>query len=172
MQFKKNWFKNGNFLLVTPWDIQAFELSSKQAGGKSCSISNCFSTRIGSSTKVWIHLQHYLWLTPKQKKYDVIIGNYFTYNCINFMTTDVACVVGPSVNPNYKIKKFKMWELFCNVCISVLNNQIWKEIMLKLNGKPSSVTTFSMYISFQNLEFISIFKNRNHLKINIPHIPN
>jgi hypothetical protein len=37
--------KTGIFL-VTPWDIQALELSSKQVEGKSCSISNCFATTL------------------------------------------------------------------------------------------------------------------------------
>jgi hypothetical protein len=41
------------------------------------------------------------------------------------------------------------------------------EIMLELNGKASSVTTFSTDFSFQNLvfgEFIWIVSGRNHLK--------
>jgi hypothetical protein len=42
-----------------------------------------------------------------------------------------------------KIGDLNMWTLFCNVCIKFLNSQIWKEIMLELNGKPSNVTTFS-----------------------------
>jgi rRNA maturation endonuclease Nob1 len=46
-----------------------------------------------------------------------------------------------------------MWTLFCNVCIDFLNSQIWKETMLELNGKASSVTTFSTDFSFQNLVF-------------------
>jgi hypothetical protein len=64
--------------------------------------------------------------------------------------TSVACAVGPSVNP-LQIRKLNMWTLFCNVCIDFLNSQIWKEIMLEFNGKPSSVTTFSTEFSFQNL---------------------
>jgi hypothetical protein len=74
----------------------------------------------------------------------------------------------------YKIGKLNMWTLFCNVCIDFLNSQIWKEIMLELNGKPSSVTTFSTDFSFQNLVFlfIWIFSGRNQLKINISHILN
>jgi hypothetical protein len=39
--------------------------------------------------------------------------------------------------------------------------------MLELNGKPSSVTTFSTDFSFQNLVFwnlLEIFSGRNHLK--------
>jgi hypothetical protein len=54
---------------------------------------------------------------------------------------------------HYKIGKLNMWTLFCNVCINFLNIQIWKEIMLELNGKPSSVITFSTDFSFQNLVF-------------------
>ncbi len=52
---------------------------------------------------------------------------------------------------HYKIRKLNMWTLF-------LNSQIWKEIMLELNGKPSSVTTFSTDFSFQNLIFCNIFE--------------
>ncbi len=59
---------------------------------------------------------------------------------------------------HYKIRKFNMWTLFCNVCINFLNKQIWKEIMLELNGKPSSVTTFSTDFSFQNLNFGNLFE--------------
>jgi len=54
---------------------------------------------------------------------------------------------------HYKIGKLNIWTLFCNVCIDFLNSQIWKEIMLELNGKPSSVTMFSIDFSFQNLVF-------------------
>ncbi len=58
---------------------------------------------------------------------------------------------------HYKIGKLNLWTLFCNVCIEILNSQIWKEIMFELNGKPSgkpsSVTTFSTDFSFQNLVF-------------------
>jgi hypothetical protein len=32
-----------------------------------------------------------------------------------------------------------MWTLFCNVCINFWDNQIWKEIMIELNCKPSCV---------------------------------
>jgi hypothetical protein len=52
---------------------------------------------------------------------------------------------------HYKIKKFNMWTLF-------LNSQIWKEIMLELNGKASSVTTLSTDFSFQNLIFWNLFE--------------
>jgi hypothetical protein len=61
-----------------------------------------------------------------------------------------------------------MWILFYNVCIDFLNSQLWKEIMLEFNGKPSSVTTFSTDFSFQNL----IFSSKNHFQINISHILN
>ncbi len=51
-----------------------------------------------------------------------------------------------------------MLTLFCNVCIDFLNNQIRNEIMLELNGKPSSVTTLSTDFSFQNLIFWNLFE--------------
>ncbi len=59
---------------------------------------------------------------------------------------------------HYKIGKLNMWTLFCSVCIDFLNSQIWKEIMLELNAKPSSVTTFSTDFSFQNLVFWNLFE--------------
>jgi hypothetical protein len=54
---------------------------------------------------------------------------------------------------HYKLGKLDMWTLFCNVCFNFLNSQIWNEIMLELNGKPSRVTMFSTDFSFQNLVF-------------------
>jgi hypothetical protein len=70
---------------------------------------------------------------------------------------------------HYKIGKLNMWTLLCNnVHINFFNLQIWNEIMLELNGKPSGVTTFSTDFSLQNLvflEFIWIFSSRNHFKI-------
>jgi hypothetical protein len=59
---------------------------------------------------------------------------------------------------HYKIEELNMWTLFCNVCICFLNSQIWKEIMLELNGKPSSVLAFSTDFSFQNLGFWNLFE--------------
>jgi hypothetical protein len=41
-----------------------------------------------------------------------------------------------------------------------------------LNGKPSTVTTFSTDFSFQNLIFFEIFSSRNHVQIHISHILN
>jgi hypothetical protein len=56
----------------------------------------------------------------------------------------------------------KMGTLFCNVCIDYfLNSQMWKEIMLELNGKlssviphsqlifPSKTWSFGIYLNFQ-----------------------
>jgi len=43
---------------------------------------------------------------------------------------------------HYKIRKFNMWTLFCNVCINFLNNQIWKEIMLELNGIKATMSVY------------------------------
>jgi hypothetical protein len=62
------------------------------------------------------------------------------------------------VRTHYKIGKLNMWTLFCNVCISFLNSQIWKEIMIELTGKPSSVITSSTDFSFQNLVFWNLFE--------------
>jgi hypothetical protein len=59
---------------------------------------------------------------------------------------------------HYKVEKLNMWTLFCNVCIDFLNGQIWKEIMLELNGKPSSVSMFSTDFSFQNLVSLNLFE--------------
>jgi hypothetical protein len=76
---------------------------------------------------------------------------------------------------HYKIGKLNVWPLFYNVCNNFLNSQIWNEIMLELNGKPSSVTTSSTDFSFQNLIFGNlfwIFSGRNQLKINISHTLN
>jgi hypothetical protein len=39
-----------------------------------------------------------------------------------------------------------------------LNSQIGKEVILELDGQPSSVTTFSKYFSFQNLVFWNLFE--------------
>jgi hypothetical protein len=40
-----------------------------------------------------------------------------------------------------------------------LNSQIYeKQIMLELNGKPLSVTTFSTDFSFQNVGFWNLFE--------------
>jgi hypothetical protein len=36
--------------------------------------------------------------------------------------------------------------------------KLWKEIVLELNGKSSSVTTFSTDFSFQNLIFCGLFE--------------
>jgi len=63
-------------------------------------------------------------------------------------------VLVAQVGTHYKRGELNMWTLFCNVCIYFLNSQIWKEIMLELNGKPSSVIMFSTDFSFQNLVFL------------------
>ncbi len=75
-----------------------------------------------------------------------------------FMHTSVACGIGPSMNPLQNRETQHMWILFCNICIDFSNSQIWKEIMLELNGKTSSVTTFSTDFSFQNLVFWNLFE--------------
>ncbi len=77
---------------------------------------------------------------------------------LTFSFTLVWPVTLAQVWTHYKIGKLNMWTLFCNVCIDFLNSQIWKEIMLELNGKPSSVTRFSTDLSFQNLVFWNLFE--------------
>jgi hypothetical protein len=59
---------------------------------------------------------------------------------------------------HHKIGKLNMWTLFYNVCINFLNSQIWKVIMLELNGKPSIVTTSSTDFFVQNLGFWNLFE--------------
>jgi hypothetical protein len=61
---------------------------------------------------------------------------------------------------HYKIGKLNMWTLFCNICIDFLNIQIWKENMLELNGKPSSVLPSPWLIFPSNiLVFLGIYFN-------------
>jgi hypothetical protein len=101
--------------------------------------------------------------------------------------TSVACAIGPSVTSSFvffppqdmAIFFFNSQKALCwirlgfiflvgvrnfaqkkllKVCIDFLNSQIWKEIMLELNGKPSSVTSSSTDFSFQNLVFWNLFK--------------
>jgi hypothetical protein len=99
-------------------------------------------------------------------------------NKTNKLTCFIDRLVWPlllaQVGTHYKTGKLNMWTLFCNVCVNFLNSQIWKEIRFALNGKPSSVTTFSTDFSFQNLVFWNLFEfsHRNYLNINISHILN
>jgi hypothetical protein len=72
------------------------------------------------------------WLSPKLINNNHIIP----YHIVN---TSVACAVGPNVNLLYNVRWRQLVTLF------------WKEIMLELNGKPSSATMFSTDFSFQNL---------------------
>jgi hypothetical protein len=69
----------------------------------------------------------------------------------------VTYVVGPSVNP-LQNKEIQYVNIVYNVCIEFFNGQIWKEIMLELNGKPSNIITFSTDFSFQNLVFFNLFE--------------
>jgi hypothetical protein len=43
-----------------------------------------------------------------KEKYDVKIEDFLTCTCMDLITPNVACVIGPSVKPNYKIGKLKM----------------------------------------------------------------
>jgi hypothetical protein len=108
--------------------------------------------RIGPDTLVVLRLEEVCKLTPRPYL-------YFHGQKLLFVTlyTLVWPVPLAQVWTHYKIGKLNWWTLFCNVYISFLNSQIWKEIMLELNGKPSSVTTSSTDFSFQNLVFWNLF---------------
>jgi hypothetical protein len=57
--------------------------------------------------------------------------------------------------------------MYCNVCIDFLNSQVWKEIMLELNGKPSKCYHVLNWVFVPKpgfLEFIWIFKQQKSLK--------
>jgi hypothetical protein len=109
---------------------------------------------------------HVLWMLEK------MLGFVF-FICLSFKDGSLFKITLPTksfelvwhvalaqVWTHYKIRKLNMWTLFCNVCIKILNSQIWKEIMLELSGKPSSLTTtFSTEFSFQNLVFWGIYLN-------------
>ncbi len=93
---------------------------------------------------------------------------------LTFSFTLVWPVTLAQVWTHYKIGKLNMWTLFCNVCIDFLNSQIWKDIMLEMNGSlqvlppsqlifPSKTWYFGIYLNFSG---------RNHFKINISHILN
>ncbi len=73
------------------------------------------------------------------------------------MYTSVACAVDSSVKNPLQKKETQHMNIVLQVCIDFLNSQIWNEIMLELNGYPSSVTTFSTDFSFQNLVFWTLF---------------
>ncbi len=69
--------------------------------------------------------------------------------------TSVACALGPIVNP---LQNRETQHVNIVLQFRYSNSQIWKEIMLELDGKPSSVTTFSTDFSFQNLVFGNLFE--------------
>ncbi len=60
---------------------------------------------------------------------------------------------------HYEIGKLHKWTLFCNVCMDILNSQIWKQIKLELNSLqvvpssqlifPSKTWFFEIYLNFQ-----------------------
>jgi hypothetical protein len=68
--------------------------------------------------------------------------------------TSVTYAIGPSVNllQNRETQHVNM-VLQCMNQFFEQPNMKGKEIMLELNGKPSSVTMFSTDFSFQNLVF-------------------
>jgi hypothetical protein len=69
----------------------------------------------------------------------------------------VACVVGPSVNP-LQSKETQHVNIILQCMYWFFEQPNMEESMLELNGKPSSVTTFSAKFSFQNLVFKTLFE--------------
>ncbi len=89
------------------------------------------------------------------------------------MYTSVASAVDPSAKNPLQNMQTQHVNIVLQVCINFLNSQTWKEIMLELNGKPSSVTTFSTDFFFQKLVFLNLFESSaaaDYFKINIFHI--
>jgi hypothetical protein len=76
---------------------------------------------------------------------------------ISLLQTSVACAIDPSANP-LQNKETQHANIVLQCIYRFLNNQIWKKIMLELNGKPLSVTTFPTDFSFQNLIFWNLFE--------------
>jgi len=69
----------------------------------------------------------------------------------------VACAIGPSVSQCYNIEWNQHMTLFVRY-IPFLKSQVWNKIILELNGRPSTVNTFSTDFSFQNLFFKDLFE--------------
>jgi hypothetical protein len=144
--------------------------------GSSCLRSYKPCKILDTSVHTWYLVQAYLpdqnWLCLTPKPQLVWIGLQLSEAMKRKLRLVQYLLVWPvqlaQVWTHYKIGKLNMWTLFYNVCFDFLNSQMWKKIMLELNGKPSSVTT----LSTDFLEFIWIFSSRNHLKINISHIRN
>jgi hypothetical protein len=100
-------------------------------------------------------MQLYNWgVDHEEDTWESLLTTFIVYN-IYILVWPVAL---GQVWTHYKIGKLNMLTLFCNVRIDFLNSQIWKEIMLELNSKPSSVTMFSTDFSFQNLVFWNLFE--------------
>ncbi len=89
---------------------------------------------------------HVLWMLEKMLGFVFLIclsfkdGSLFKITLPTKSFELVWHVALAQVWTHYKIRKLNVWTLFCNVCIKILNSQIWKEIMLELSGKPSSLT--------------------------------
>jgi len=75
----------------------------------------------------------------------------------DFIDITMACVIRPSVNP-LQNREIQHVNIGLQSMYQFLSNQIWKEIMVELNGKPSSVTTISTDFSFQNMVFWNLFE--------------
>ncbi len=73
---------------------------------------------------------------------------------------------------HYKIGKLNMWTLFCNVWFDFLNSPAKyerKSCLNWMNGKPSSVTTFSTDFSFQNVVFGNFQQQKSLQNQCLPH---
>jgi hypothetical protein len=91
---------------------------------------------------------------------------YRIFNCVLVPFSFLLVWLMPlaQVWTDYKIGKLNVWRLFCDVCIHFLNNQIWKEIMLELNGKPSKCCHVLNWFFLPKpgfWEFIWIFSGRS-----------
>jgi hypothetical protein len=70
----------------------------------------------------------------------------------------VACAaIGKSGNP-LQNRETQHVNIVSRCMYRFSEQEIWKEITFGLNGKPSSVTTFSTDFSFQNLVFWNLFE--------------
>jgi hypothetical protein len=69
----------------------------------------------------------------------------------------VACAVDPSVKP-LQNRETQHVNIVLQCMYRFFEEPNMKKIMLELNGKRSSVTTFSTESSFQNLVFWNLFE--------------
>ncbi len=88
----------------------------------------------------------------------IMVGQLETMMSSQILVTNVACAIGPSVNPLQNRETQHV-----NIVLQHNMYQFFEQ--LELIGKPSNVITFSTDISSQNLvfwEIFGIFSSRNH----------